>query len=86
LMCRRSDPRTRRDRTQRQVDAWRKLLPHLVDNYLAWKHHGVPSDPMDNETWELKVLSLTGMTSASSPTSRLMSCHRIYKTQLSPFQ
>lgn len=37
----RIDARTRAEQIQNQEHAWRELMPHLVDAFLAWKHRGV---------------------------------------------
>jgi hypothetical protein len=53
----RGDPRTRTDRVQQRVDAWRQQLPLLVDAYLSWnctKPESRTSAPFPS--WKIKVL------------------------------
>ncbi|KAF9486113.1 hypothetical protein BDN70DRAFT_235965 [Pholiota conissans] len=57
----RYDSRTRRDRIQRLVDAWRQQIPRLAIQYLEWKHCGDPLLPSTSseELWEVEVISFT---------------------------
>ena len=57
----RGDTRTRADRVQQHVNAWRQQLPLLVEAYLQW--NSTKSDPrtssmfpLPNSTWKIKVL------------------------------
>lgn len=56
----RGDPRSRTDRVQQRVNAWRQQLPHLVEAYLLW--NSTKSDPrtssfpLPNSTWKINIL------------------------------
>lgn len=61
LYRKRGDPRTRMDRVQQRVNAWRQQLPLLVEAYLLW--NSTKSDPRTSSTlphpnsnWKIKVL------------------------------
>jgi hypothetical protein len=55
----RGDPRSRADRVQQRVDAWRQQLPLLVDAYLSWnstKSEPRLSTPFPESSWKIRVL------------------------------
>ncbi|KIY42820.1 hypothetical protein FISHEDRAFT_54696, partial [Fistulina hepatica ATCC 64428] len=57
-----ADMRTRRDRVQRRVTAWRDQMPALKQAYLSWKAHGPPSmDDSVEVPWSMKVYSFRGI-------------------------
>jgi hypothetical protein len=55
----RGDLRTRTDRVQQRIDAWRQQLPLLVDAYLSWnctKSEPRVSAPFPESSWKIRVL------------------------------
>ena len=57
----RKDYRTRRDRIERQVQAWKLVLPHLVTAFLKFQQRGAPDvNEDDGNRWEIEVISLEG--------------------------
>ena len=60
IYIKRGDARTRRDRVQQRVNAWRQQLPFLVDAYLFWNSGESDSRtfslPLPNSSWKIKVL------------------------------
>ena len=71
----RGDPRTRKDRIQQRINAWRQQLPLLVNAYLAWNcatsssiqlpPNGLTPDldtspPLQSSSWKIKVLDFYG--------------------------
>jgi hypothetical protein len=60
---RRYDVRTRADRVQLQVDAWKPHIDRLVTVYLRWKAKGLPlEDNLKDECqWSIKVISFEGV-------------------------
>jgi hypothetical protein len=58
----RGDARTRTDRVQQRVDAWRQQLPLLVEAYLSWnfpKSDSRTSPPSPNLSWQIKVFDFS---------------------------
>src|SRR5580693_482697 len=43
----RSDQRTRKERVQANIDAWRKQIPYLLQAYLTWKSTQRDTSPMN---------------------------------------
>ena len=61
LSSKRKDYRTRRDRIERQVQAWKLLLPHLVTAFLKFQRRGAPDvNEDDGNPWGIEVISLEG--------------------------
>ena len=60
LSSKRKDYRTRRDRIERQVQAWKLLLPHLVTAFLQFQQRGTPTVNADASPWGIEVISLEG--------------------------
>ncbi|PPQ92047.1 hypothetical protein CVT25_005115, partial [Psilocybe cyanescens] len=59
----RKDHRTRKDRVERQVQAWRSLLSHLVEAFLQFQSRGPPTrGPEDGNQvpWSIEIISLEG--------------------------
>ena len=56
----RKDYRTRRDRIERQVQAWKSVLPHLVTAFLEFQQRGAPAVNEDANPWGIEVISLEG--------------------------
>ncbi|KAF7371508.1 hypothetical protein MVEN_00005600 [Mycena venus] len=52
----RHDSRKRTLRVQRTVDAWRRIMPELVDAYLALKMNGPVDSSENSEAWILPVI------------------------------
>ncbi|KAI5821559.1 hypothetical protein K523DRAFT_359235 [Schizophyllum commune Tattone D] len=60
LCGRHGDPRTRRDRVERQNKMWALQLDAMTDAYLAWQASGAPEDARGSTekcSWTLPVLS-----------------------------
>jgi len=61
LSSKQKDYRTRRDRIERQVQAWKSVLPHLVTAFLKFQQRGPPDVNEDNgNPWGIEVISLEG--------------------------
>jgi hypothetical protein len=60
LSSKRKDYRTRRDRIERQVQAWKSMLPHLVTAFLKFQQRGAPAVNEDTNPWGIEVISLEG--------------------------
>lgn len=61
LSSKRKDYRTRRDRIERQVQAWKLVLPHLVTAFLNFQQKGAPAvNEDDANLWGIEVISLEG--------------------------
>jgi hypothetical protein len=61
LSSKRKDYRTRRDRIERQVQAWKLVLPHLVTAFLKFQQTGAPAlNEDDANRWGIDVISLEG--------------------------
>ena len=59
----RKDHRSRKDRVERQIQAWREILPHLVKAYLLFQKHGPPVKTANDGrdvSWTMEVVSLEG--------------------------
>ncbi|PPQ92048.1 LOW QUALITY PROTEIN: hypothetical protein CVT25_005116 [Psilocybe cyanescens] len=57
------DHRTCKDRVERQVQAWRSLLSHLVEAFLQFQSQGPPTrGPEDGNQvpWSIEIISLEG--------------------------
>lgn len=63
LCSKRYDSRTRRDRIQRNVDAWKHQIPLLAVQYLDWKQHGAASAPVSTSElpWKVEGILFMGM-------------------------
>ncbi|KAL0578052.1 hypothetical protein V5O48_003958 [Marasmius crinis-equi] len=57
----RGDMRSRSDRTQKQTESWKEQMPRLVDAYLYWSRHGIPSpDPSTHkDEWEILCIDFS---------------------------
>ena len=61
LSSKQKDYRTRRDRIEQQVQAWKLVLPHLVTAFLKFQQTGAPALNEDNANrWGIDVISLEG--------------------------
>ena len=61
LSSKQKDYRTRRDRIERQVQAWKSVLPHLVTAFLKFQQRGPPDvNEDDGNPWGIDVISLEG--------------------------
>ena len=61
LSSKRKDYRTRRDRIERQVQAWKSVLPHLVTAFLKFQQQGAPTvNEDDANLWGIEVIALEG--------------------------
>ena len=55
------DYRKIRDQIERQVQAWKSVLPHLVTAFLKFQQRGAPTvDDADANLWGIEVISLEG--------------------------
>jgi hypothetical protein len=60
LSSKRQDYRTQRDRIERQVQAWKSVLPHLVTAFLEFQQRGAPAVNDNANPWGIEVISLEG--------------------------
>jgi hypothetical protein len=72
---RRVDYRTRRDRTQRRNEAFARVLPDMIQQYMSWKAHRgdggwgnvsvepLPQDAVILEELSVRVVDIFGMSS-----------------------
>ncbi|PPQ87404.1 hypothetical protein CVT25_007989, partial [Psilocybe cyanescens] len=59
----RKDYRTRKDRVERQIQAWKSVLPHLVNAFLKFQSQGLPTRNAEGRNqvpWTIEVISLEG--------------------------
>ncbi len=54
LKLHRYDPRTRRDRIERENGAWDELYEPLTTAYMQWDLHGAPEDELEDEDEVMK--------------------------------
>ena len=72
------DPCPREDRIQQCVNAWKRQIPHLAEQYLRWKAPGCPcDDPSEMEieaSWSIEIISFSGVYNFSLTNLTCLTC------------
>ena len=53
------DSRTRRDRLQKRIDAWRSQTKILASHYMDWKHMNDTDISYNGNSWQIDVVSFS---------------------------
>ena len=61
LVNRRVDNRTRRDRMQRNTDAWKVQMESLVDAYLVYEWRGAPTNEDEANYPAISFIDILGV-------------------------